>query len=169
MSQIGRFHWPFQEPIAASLRGVIPRWFAEFVDNEHGATVVIVGLALPALVGAMGLGAEITYWQLHQRAMQNASDAAAIASATNTASNYASVAKAGAAQYGFTDGLKNVSVVAANPTTAPGCTSNCYTVTITDRVPLFLSQVVGYQGNTVVNGQSGTTLTATAVATTAKS
>jgi hypothetical protein len=117
----------------------------------------------------MGLAAEVSYWQLHHRAMQNASDAAAIAAATNATPNYAAVAKAIAAQYGYTGGSQNITVTATNPNTAPGCTANCYVVTVTDQVPLFLSQVVGYAGTATANGQRVTNITATAVATTAKS
>ena len=45
--------------------------------------VVLVALAMPVLVGAMGLAAETSYWYVHKRGMQNAADAAAIAAATN--------------------------------------------------------------------------------------
>ena len=43
---------------------------------------VLVALAMPVLVGTMGLAAEASYWYVHQRGMQNAADAAAIAAAT---------------------------------------------------------------------------------------
>jgi hypothetical protein len=101
--------------------------------------------------------------------MQNAADAAAIAAATNGTSTYAAEAQAAAAQDGFPNGLGTITVAASNPNTASGCTTaagnpnNCYTVTVSDKVPLFLSQVVGYAGN----GKGTTTLAATAVATSA--
>jgi hypothetical protein len=101
--------------------------------------------------------------------MQNAADAAAIAAATNAGSTYVAESKAVANQYGFQDGLLNVSVTATNPSSATGCTSNCYVVTISQNVPLYFSQVVGFKGSTTVNGQPVTTITATAVATTAGS
>jgi hypothetical protein len=62
--------------------------------------------------------------------------------------------------------LGTITVTAANPNTASGCTTpaglanSCYTVTVSDKVPLFLSQVVGYTGN----GKGATPLAATAVA-----
>jgi hypothetical protein len=52
-----------------------------------------------------------------------------------------------------------------NPNTAPGCASNCYVVAISDQIPLFFSQVVGYKGTAIVNNQSVSTIGATAVAT----
>jgi Flp pilus assembly protein TadG len=65
-----------------------------FVGDQRGASIVIGALILPALIGAMGLAAEISYWHLHHRAMQNAADAAAIAAATNGDSSYAAEAMA---------------------------------------------------------------------------
>lgn len=150
---------------AARLGRAATRRCRSFGSDERGVSITVIALLMPALIGAMGLAVEVSYWQLHHRAMQNAADAAAIAVATLPASNYANVAIATAAQYNFTSGLGNVVVSTSNPNSAPGCSANCYVVTITDEVPLFLSQVVGYAGS-VVNGQHVTSLTATAVATT---
>src|ERR1700693_5785750 len=94
-----------------------------FLGNEDGASIIIISLTLPALIGAMGLAAEVSLWQLDHRAMQNAADSAPIAAATNGGSNYAAEGKAVAAQYGFQDGTKNVAVTVSNPGTAPGCTA----------------------------------------------
>ena len=141
--------------------------FRSFLGNEDGASIVIIALTLPALIGAMGLAAEVSYWHLNHRAMQNAADTAAIAAATNGGSGYAAEGAAVAAQLGFQSGTGNVTVTVSNPTTAAGCAANCYTVTISNQVPLFLSQVVGYQGSATVSGQPASTLVATAVATSA--
>jgi Flp pilus assembly protein TadG len=135
------------------------------LHDEDGASIILIGVAMPAVIGAFGLGIEIGYWRVHQRAMQNSADAAAIAAATNASSGYVAEAKAVAAQYGFQDGAGQVAVSVTNPATAAGCTANCYKVTISDNVPLFLSQVAGYQGSTTVKGQKMSTLSATAVAT----
>lgn len=165
MLSMDRLGTLLRDRIGFALYAAMSRAVRAFIGNERGASIVIVGLTLPAMVGAMGLAAEISYWHLHHRAMQNAADAAAIAAATNGGANYATEAKAVAANYGFTDGSGNISVAATNPATAPGCTTNCYVVTVTDQVSLFLSQVVGYTGSTTVNGQRVTTVSATAVAT----
>jgi len=141
----------------------------EFCNDERGVSIVAIGLCLPVLIGGIGLAAESTYWRLHQRAMQNTADSAAIAAATNNGSTYASEAQGVASQYGFVNGSGRVSVAATNPATAPGCSANCYQVTVSDEVPLFFSQIVGFGGDTVINGQHFTTIAATAVATVAKS
>ena len=52
-----------------------------------------------------------------------------------------------------------------NPSTAPGCIANCYVVAVSDHVPLFLSQVVGFQGDATINNQPASTIAARSVAT----
>jgi Flp pilus assembly protein TadG len=135
-----------------------------FLHDRQGVVTLLVGLAMPVLIGTMGLAAETSYWYMHKRSMQNAADAAAIAAATNASSTYAVEAKAVAANLGFQDGSGNVTVQVANPATAAGCSANCYTVTVSDKVPLFLSEVIGYAGN-----KDMTAISASAVATTNKS
>ena len=54
-----------------------------FRANTRANVAVLFALSLPILVGGLGLSAEATYWYVDQRAMQNASDAAALAAATD--------------------------------------------------------------------------------------
>lgn len=156
----------FQSKISARLRRQIPKSIRSFVEDKSGVSIIVMALTLPAVIGAFGLAAEVSYWRLHNRAMQNAADTAAIAAATNNSSSYATEGQAVAAQYGFQNGSGQIAVAVTNPSTAAGCTANCYVVTVSDKVPLFLSQVVGYQGSTTVGNQKMTALTATSVATT---
>src|SRR5258708_18048254 len=97
--------------------------------------------------------------------MQNAADAAAIAAATNGSANYDVEASAVTAQYGFVNGTKNVTVTAANTATCPSGGNTCYSVTITNQVPLFVVELVGYKGNTTGDDAQGQSLSARAVAT----
>ena len=145
-------------------------WLRGFSGDRSGVVVVLVALAMPVLVGAMGLAAETSYWYVHQRGMQNAADAAAMAAATNATSTYAAEAQAVAAQFGFQNGSGNITVVATNPNTASGCTTgagsanSCYAVTVSDKVPLFLSQVLGFAGNAKIGQNGAAFLAATSVA-----
>src|SRR3954447_21950464 len=134
---------------AARLEGAFVR-SRSFRRNDAAAAAVLFAVASPILIGAMGLAAEVSYWRLHQRGMQNAADAAVIAAATNGGSTYAAEAKAVAAQFGFEDGKGNITVTVTNPNTAAGCTSKCYNVQISDKLPLLLSKVVGFRGNTTI-------------------
>ena len=144
-------------------------WLSSFCRDESGNVLVVVAFTLPLLIGAMGLAAEVGYWRVLHRGMQNAADSAAIAAATNNGASYATEARSVSVQYGFTNGAGQVSVAVSNPATATGCAANCYVVTISQKVPLALSQVVGYQGDTTANGQKAITIAATSVATVGKS
>ncbi|MDQ6702318.1 MAG: pilus assembly protein TadG-related protein [Pseudomonadota bacterium] len=124
---------------------------------------VLVALAMPVLVGMMGIATETSYWYVHKRGMQNAADAAAIAVATTASSSASTItAEAQAVVAGFfPNGLGTIKVTATYPNTCPDGTVKCYNVTVSDKVPLFLSQVI--TGN-----KGATALAATAVASSAK-
>ena len=133
--------------------------------DGRGNVAIIMGFAMVPLVGALGIGFEISNWYMTKHAMQNAADAATIAAATNGSSNYNIEATAVAAQYGFVNGSNNVTVTASNTAACPSGGNNCYSVTISSYVPLYLSPVVGYKGNATVNGKPQQLLSATSVAT----
>jgi Flp pilus assembly protein TadG len=146
------------------VRSLILRLIRGLSADERGAVSVLVGLLAVPLIGALAVGVEFSNWYMQTRAMQNAADAAAIAAATNGGSNYDIEAKAVAASYGFVNGANNVSVVASNAAACPSGGNNCYSVTITGYVPLYLSQVVGYTGNATFNGTPNKQLSSLAVA-----
>ena len=132
--------------------------------DTGGNVAIMMGLLMVPMVGAMGLGFEVSHWYMSKRAMQNAADAAAIAAASNAGSNYDVEGKAVAALYGFVDGQNNTTVTASDAAPCPAGGNTCYSVTITGIDPLYLSQVVGYNGDTTVNGAKQKTLSSTAVA-----
>lgn len=135
--------------------------------DQRGTVAVLMALLLPILVGGLGLSIEVSNWYLKTRAMQNAADAAAIAAASNNGADYALEAKAVAAQYGFVDGKNNVTVAVSNSATCPvgaNLTPPCYGVTISSVVPIYLSQVVGYQGDVTLSGSRAKALTSAAKA-----
>jgi Putative Flp pilus-assembly TadE/G-like len=147
--------------------GNITRSLASLHADQRGGVAVMMGLLFPVLLAGLGLGFEISNWYMKKRAMQNAADAAAIAAASNGEDNYNIEAAAVAAHYGFVDGTDNVALTASNTATCPtGDDINppCYGVTISSVVPLFLSQFVGYTGDTTVNGAPEKLLTSGAVA-----
>src|SRR5947209_9492704 len=121
-----------------------------FGRDDAAAAAVMFAVAAPILIGAMGLAAEVSYWRVHQRSMQNAADAAAIAAATNAGLTYVAEAQAVAAQYGFQNAARNITVTLTKPNTASGCTNDCYNVQISDKLPLLLTSIVGFSGNTTI-------------------
>ena len=125
-----------------------------------------MALLLAPLVGAFGLATETSSWFLTQRAMQHAADSAVIAAATNDSTTYASEAHAVATRYGYTSGVKNVTVTPTYPVAcpAPSTATDCYMVTVTKIVPINMVRLVGYQGDVALGSGRGRTVTATAVA-----
>jgi hypothetical protein len=142
----------------------LARQMVRFRADRRGNVAMVMGLSMVPIVGALGLGFEVSNWYMRTHAMQNAADAAAIAAATNASSNYDVEAKAVTAQYGFTDGSNNVSVSASNTAACPAGGNTCYSVTISSYVALYLSQVLGYKGNATLAGTPEEALSATAVA-----
>jgi Flp pilus assembly protein TadG len=144
--------------------------------DQRGNIAVMMAFLLPVLLGFLGLGFEAGQWYLRTRYMQNAADSAAIAAATaavmNTnSSTYVAEAQAATALYGFVDGTNNVTVTPstsppAGITAPPACSgvNICYYVQITSMVPLWLSQVIGYAGDTTVKGVKEKILSSVAVA-----
>ncbi len=132
--------------------------------DQRGAVSVLMGLLIVPLVGFLAVGFEVSNWYMITRGMQNAADAAVLAAATNAGANYDVEAKAVAARYGFVDGTNTVSIAVSNAAPCPGGGSNCYSVTISGFVPLYLSQVVGFQGNANNNGKLEKQLSSVAVA-----
>jgi Flp pilus assembly protein TadG len=132
-----------------------------FALDTRGNVAIVTALVLPTLLGATGVGIEISHWYRTQRALQNAADSAAIAAATNGTATYAAEGLAVAASYGFVNGKGNTSVTLTDKAPCPAGGSNCYSVTITHSVPLVLSYLVGYRGNVTVevikDGKSSTT------------
>ena len=65
----------------------------EFGGDQFGTVMVMFAVVSPIVLGAAGLAVEASYWQLRQRAMQNAADSAAIAAGMEGGSNYVAVAQ----------------------------------------------------------------------------
>jgi Flp pilus assembly protein TadG len=134
-----------------------------FQRDTSANIALMTGLLAPVLIGGLGMAMESAYWYADQRGMQNAADAASLAAAADGTSNYASTASGVAAQYGYTNGVNNVTVVASNSAACPGgASNNCYSVTITYKQPLYLLPVIGFRGNTTVSGSPAQTLQASA-------
>jgi len=132
--------------------------------DQRGTVSVVMGVLLIPLVGALGIGFEVSNWYMITRGMQNAADAAAIAAAINGGSNFDVEAKAVAAQYGFVHGTNNISIRALEKQPCPAGGNTCYSVTISGYTPLLLSQVVGFTGDTTLNGTLEKKLSSAAVA-----
>ncbi len=140
------------------------RFTAPWLRSRRGNIAIMTALLAPVIIGFFGAGAETGYWYVTQQSMQIAADKAAVAAATNASSSYAAEAQAVAAKMGFTNGQNNVTVSASNSATCPSGGTNCYSVSISNKVPLYLAQLVGYSGDTTLDGHKAVNLSATAIA-----
>ena len=131
-----------------------------FGRDCRGSTAMVFALAMPMLIGGLGVGFEISNWYLVQRGMQNAADAAVLAAASNAGANFNVEGTAVAAQFGLVNGVDGVAVTIAQGVTCPTGGATCYSATITKSVPLYLSPVIGFAGS----GDGKKDLVATAVA-----
>jgi len=147
----------------SGLQGPIVRGLRKFCCSRRGNISPLFALLLIPLIGAMGLATETSGWFLIRRAMQNTADSAVLAAAANgdtsactsNCPTWSAEAMSVAANYGFTNGANNTTVTAINNATcpSPATGSNCYQVTITKTVPLYLSEVLGYAGTSGYGGR----------------
>lgn len=93
---------------------------SRLVRDDTGATAVVVGLSMTALMGGAALALDIGLWYNDKRIAQGAADSAAYSAAVDyaagdSAANVTATAKAIAAQYGQVDGSNGVTVTVNRP------------------------------------------------------
>lgn len=122
---------------------------ARFLGDRRANVAPLFALALIPIIGALGMAGEVSSWYTIDRSQQNASDAAAVAAATdgNTATDsggvpmYKREAFAVAQSYGYVTGANNVTVTPST-VTCPSGSGTCYQVQISHSVPFYLLKVV---------------------------
>jgi hypothetical protein len=113
--------------------------------DERGTVAIMVALCAPVLLGIAALATDVASWQVAQKSMQGAADAAAysagIAYNKGDGTNLVTQAKAITAALGFTDGQSGVSVSVHVPPTSGNYTSNptAIEVIVQQAQPRFLS------------------------------
>jgi hypothetical protein len=118
-----------------------------FGRDRRGGISILMAFALPAFIGTLALGTEISLWLLKNRSLQNAADSAVVAASLDGSSGYLAQAKAVTARYGLVDGVGGVSVTGSNAATCATGEINCYSVTVAATMPIYLGAIVGYLGN----------------------
>jgi Flp pilus assembly protein TadG len=122
---------------------------------RRGFILVTMLVSLTILLAFLGLAIDVGYEQYMKIRMQTAADAAALGgarelSASGTA-NLVSASRGDAATNGFTNGQNSVTVTVNNPPTTGYSTSNstAVEVIISQPVPTFFMQVLGFSSGTV--------------------
>jgi Flp pilus assembly protein TadG len=92
-------------------------WFGR---DESGSYAIVMGLALPVVVGFVSLGTEAGLWYYKHQSMQSAADSSAVSAAVafsvqGTTANLTTQANNVAAGYGFIAGSSGVTVTVNRP------------------------------------------------------
>ena len=150
------------------------RLLGRFARNRNGNVAAAVAILVVPIVGVLALAGEISTCYTVNRSLQNATDAAAIAAARNNDQTndpggiprYQREALAVATQYGYVNGVNNVTVTATPSSCPNGNNTGCYQATISRPEPIFLSRILGFAGNTTLTGGAAQTIAAKSIATT---
>src|SRR5262249_13962832 len=106
--------------VVASIQEHARRVALWFLRDQSGSYAIIVGLALPVVVGFVSLGTEAGLWFYKHQSMQSAADSSAVSAAVafaaqGTRANLTTQANNVAASYGFAAGSSGVTVTVNRP------------------------------------------------------
>jgi hypothetical protein len=125
----------------------ILRWLASasrrlassaLVRDLNGNVTILVAVALPLIIGSVGLGTEAAFMTLKKQQIQKVADAAAYSSAVAYragSSNWVTQARAIASADGFVDGSGGVSVAVSKPPTMGPNTGDNYSIEVIITAP----------------------------------
>jgi hypothetical protein len=120
-SEVAKRTAPIVPEIAASGCAAGSGLLLRIARDQRGATAITTALVLLVLVGFVGLGTEVGMWYAERRAMQNASDAAALGAGFDIYKNgkdstgIVAAGRSDSARNGFTNGQDNVTVTVNYP------------------------------------------------------
>lgn len=147
--------------LADVLAGRLKLW-----QDQQGAIAVMTGLLASVLVGFIALGTDVASWQIAQRSMQGAADAAAysagIAYSNSDGTSVVTQAKGIAASLGYIDSQNGVTVSVNQPPTSGSHAGIATAIEVIIQEP----QPLYFAGPFL---SSGPTAKARAIATTASS
>lgn len=138
---------------------------SRFARRREGNVSAVFALLLVPIVGALAMGTEGASWYFMQRSQQTAADSAVITAALtsgSTSDTYA-VTKA----YGLTNGSGNVTVTVSTPACPSGANvvgNTCYQVTVNRKVPIYLTRLAGFAGDTTIGASPAKYIAASAMA-----
>jgi hypothetical protein len=120
---------------------------AAFAQDRSGGAAIVMGVAIPVVLGGLAFGSEVAYWEFQRRELQNQADTAAFAAGTQVRSGKTQSDALAAAQYvavasKFKGDVNNITVEyppsTAPPTadgTDPNGNNSFVFVTIDDTIP----------------------------------
>lgn len=115
-----------------------------FRHHRRGGVAIMIGLLLPAIIGMVALGTEISFLLYKKFQMQSVADSAALGAAAALQSGHPAPgieARGIAAFLGFVDGADGVTVTVNNPPTSGSQVNNNAAVEVIINQPQTLSMV----------------------------
>jgi hypothetical protein len=131
----------------AVLEGKVSAWLARagsrlgscaLLRDRGGNVTILVAVALPLILGSVGLGTEAAFLMLKRQQIQKVADAAAYSAAVAYragSSNWVTQARAIASADGFVDGSGGVSVAVSKPPTMGPNTGDNYSIEVIVTTP----------------------------------
>lgn len=123
-----------EPPLGTEARGVARRYRrrAAFLSDRRGTVAIMVGLAVPVLVGFMGFAIDLAMWEGSKVGAQAAADQAALAAglAIGRGGSAQAEARAVAASFGYLHGTGGVVVAVNQPPTTGTYSSNAKAVEV---------------------------------------
>jgi hypothetical protein len=140
--------------------------FVRRLADERGNIGPMLALMMVPIVGAFAIASEAASWTNYHRAQQNAADSAAIAAALRGTSGWDKEAYSVATKYNYTTNINNVTVTPQYGTTYCPTGANiisgtsCWKVTVSRVYPIYLTRIVGFNGDTALGAGRGKTVVA---------
>jgi Flp pilus assembly protein TadG len=118
-----------------------PRDIRTFIDDRRGAAAIVMAILTPVLIGGLAFGAEVGYWELEKRQLQNAVDTGAHAAGTQLRmgvtddATLETVAQAIAAAGGFEGSSTEITLTQPPASGAYAGNAQALNVVLTQEIP----------------------------------
>lgn len=138
------------------------RQILNYLEDQRGAAAIVMAILTPVLIGGLAFGAEVGFWELEKRKLQNAVDTAAHAAGTQLRSGVTddatleAVAQAVAERAGYDGGNPNITLVQPPASGAYNGNNNALNVVITETIPRRFSAI--YNDDPIVVNVDATAL-----------
>ena len=132
--------------------------YRRFLGDRSGTILVMTALLMPVFVGAMALGAEVSYWYFTQRKLQNSADVAAYAGAVKLRfekdfDTIADAAKSAAVDSGYRDNIGKIDTNWPPISGAYVGDIDSVEVTVTENVPRLFTSLF-FKGTVPLSGRA---------------
>jgi Flp pilus assembly protein TadG len=149
------------DPLSTCNEGAV-----SFLEDKRGGAAIVMAILTPVLIGGLAFGAEVGYWELEKRKIQNAADTAAHAAGTQLRSGITddatleAIALAIAEVGGFKGGDPNITLVQPPSSGAYSGNANALSVSLAGQISrkfsgIYSSTPIAYTATSTVLVNNG--------------